>query len=79
MRSLLVADKAFLREEKASYVFTEDTELTFFCVGMILVGLGEDLGQAWGVSAIPHSIPCAWELPKGIKTQKNPKKTHPGQ
>lgn len=37
------------------------------------MGLGEDLGQGWGERAIPHSVPCAWELPKAEQRQLNPK------
>lgn len=85
MRSLLVADTAFSgrknqcvhRGGHRAHVPLRVRGWERCCWGD--VGLGEDLGRGRGVSAIPHSIPCAWELPKAEQRELNPKNPHPSQ
>lgn len=83
MRSLLVADTAFSgRKNQRVHRGGHRAHVPLRVRGWERcswgdVGLGEDLGR--GVSAIPHSIPCAWELPKAEQRELNPKNPHPRQ
>lgn len=83
MRSLLVADTAFSgRKKQCVHRGGHRAHVPLRVRGWERcwwgdVGLGEDLGQGWGVSAIPHSIPCAWELPKAEQRELNPIKAPP--
>lgn len=73
---------SLFRQEKAECAQRTPSSRSPACVGTMLRGgrgAGTGFGTGWAGSAIPHSIPSAWELPKAEQRELNPPKTHPGQ